>query len=849
MNHKNRQLRTLPLLVSALLAGVLSNPYKVWAQAKLDYFDLPGQALQLSLIEFGVQAGVNVLADSQLLVGQQSSPVVGPLTPEAALRGLLAKSGLTFRYDSKAASYVIARTQPARDEPAVQQLQSPPPVAVPHVEELLVHARALPFRYQTIQHSQVLGDVAYFDSSRFLNVIPQTLVADAHPREIADVLTLASSITPGDGLGDSNDDVYIRGFQRHALYLDGFRLSDSTGLKVLPENIEQADILKGPSTLFYGQAEPGGIINLERKHPRDTDFVSAKLGVGDLGQQLLALDINQAQAPLLKQLAWRVNLVDQAQDKSAEINDIHRQLAAVSLDWKVTAATSLAIAYEYQRDQQDLLSHLQVIDDPTGTVPDAFLDDLAPVAKKDFSTVGHFFSADLTHYINDDWSVKLQYFWRDENRAGVRANLDTLLKTNVLFSKNELGNDFILYSLGSRAVIPIIVTPSYPEWLYRIAPVTSLYGQDELETNNNGKLRIDGTWESGYFVHHIAVGAEWYRQDLYKNYTLEHQDKFGGRVWTASELDAEIYNILNQVIYGAALDTQYTNRELRLLYDDYGIFAQDVVELGESWTFTLGGRYSSLRGDHTDITQASATQLQSYNHFSGQLGLVYKPVDSQSVYLNYSQALRANYHLDDVGSLPAQPELSDQIELGLKSLWFDGALMSTLGIYQIDKRNVVDIEILDGLRTSLNGIEARAQGVDLDLTWQLKPGLDVLAGMSLLKPEITSGENQGNRLPLAAAASGSLFIRYSFTNGVALTLGGKYVGERYADNTNQFAIDPYTTLDMGVSGSEELWGQEVNWHLGVNNILDKSYYTAVVASSNINTAQGRSIAGSLQVKW
>src|SRR5690606_16406737 len=93
----------------------------------------------------------------------------------------------------------------------------------PTVEEVLVKSLRLPFRYQTISNSQMLGDVPYFDSSRFINTLPDVLIEDLHPKEIGELLKYASGITPGEGLGDSNDDFYIRGFRRNAIYIDGFR--------------------------------------------------------------------------------------------------------------------------------------------------------------------------------------------------------------------------------------------------------------------------------------------------------------------------------------------------------------------------------------------------------------------------------------------------------------------------------------------------------------------------------------------------------------------------------------------------------------------------------------------------
>jgi iron complex outermembrane receptor protein len=258
---------------------------------KVSYFDLPGQALQISLVEFGLQARVTIVADNELLRGQRSSPVIGPLSVEAALRSLLSTTQLAYRYDPTNKIYIIEKSvvvEPVENSITPEEITP----ELPAVEELLVKSIRLPFRYQTITNSQMLGDVPYFDSSRFINTLPDVLIDDLHPKEMGELLKYASSVTLGHGLGDSNDDFYIRGFRRHALYVDGYRSSDLTGLKLIPANIERVEILKGPSTLLYGQAEPGGIVNAVRKKPRDERFINTELGVGSYGRQYLSVDAN-----------------------------------------------------------------------------------------------------------------------------------------------------------------------------------------------------------------------------------------------------------------------------------------------------------------------------------------------------------------------------------------------------------------------------------------------------------------------------------------------------------------------------------------------------------------------------
>lgn len=817
---------------------------------KISYFDLPGQALQISLVEFGLQARVTIVADNELLKGQRSSPVIGPLSVEAALRSLLSTTELAYRYDPANKIYLIEK--PIAVEPTenpVAPLEVKP--ELPTVEELLVKSIRLPFRYQTITNSQMLGDVPYFDSSRFINTLPDVLIDDLHPKEMGDLLKYASSVTPGHGLGDSNDDFYIRGFRRHALYVDGYRSSDLTGLKLIPANIERVEILKGPSTLLYGQAEPGGIVNSVRKKPRDERFINAEIGVGSYGRQYLTVDAN---TPVIDDsLDMRVIVFNETQDESAEISNIHRQLVAPSAVWHLSPETQIWASYEYQWESKELYTDFPVIKFIEEVGGDTItLDDGVKSARPEFSAESNFVSFGLNHYFSDSWQLNAQYFWHDEDRLGVRAAVDNMVNTEVLYDMDEITTNALLYFFSNRLVVPRFLHEGTPETLSTIGELRSIYDEQGFETNNNIKVKLDGTFELNKWVHHLTLGAEWYQQDIFKNYTIEKRNLFRGRVWAGDDFEDDVVNIVMTVIDPDQPLGVLEQQQVRLLYDDVAMFIQDVVELNDKWVLTMGGRYSYLEGEHTDATEWVITPLETYERFSAQLGLVYKVTEDHSLYANYSEALRANYHLDEVGANRAPPELSDQVEFGIKSLLMDGRLQASFGLFEINKYNVGEITFMrpqDGDQVSSLQVNQVIRGMDLDLTVQVSPEFDVLAGVSLIDPKIVSGVNDGNTPLLAAEQTFSLFGHYQFPSKLELSGGMKYVSSRYMDNANLNQIDPYTTFDLSLGSHKLLFNQEVKWQLSVINVLDEEYSVAQFYASAPNPAEGRALTGSIRVDW
>ncbi len=65
------------------------------------------------------------------------------------------------------------------------------------------------------------------------------------------------------------DQFYIRGFPA-PLFLDGLALPGSrdAGPSIDPYRVERIDVIKGPSSVLYGQAGAGGVVNFVSKVPR-----------------------------------------------------------------------------------------------------------------------------------------------------------------------------------------------------------------------------------------------------------------------------------------------------------------------------------------------------------------------------------------------------------------------------------------------------------------------------------------------------------------------------------------------------------------------------------------------------
>jgi len=84
------------------------------------------------------------------------------------------------------------------------------------------------------------------------------------------------------GADARTDNVYIRGFLADQ-YRDSLRLLNFGIFAypiIEPYNLERADVLHGPASILYGQASPGGVVDLVSKRPTPDPYHEVFVSTG-----------------------------------------------------------------------------------------------------------------------------------------------------------------------------------------------------------------------------------------------------------------------------------------------------------------------------------------------------------------------------------------------------------------------------------------------------------------------------------------------------------------------------------------------------------------------------------------
>ncbi|NJL42773.1 MAG: TonB-dependent receptor plug domain-containing protein [Pseudanabaena sp. SU_2_4] len=182
-------------------------------------------------------------------------------------------------------------------------------------------------------------DTAILDTPQSIQVIPQQILKDQQIIRVDQALRNVSGVTGNFGTFGGAEILTIRGFTTDSfantpILRDGFRVYYNLGPQETA-NLEQIEVIKGPSSVLYGQNEPGGLINLVTKQPLSKPFYDLQFQAGNFGLIRPSLDLT---GPLDADgnLLYRLNLAYQRSNGFRDFQtDNERFFVAPVLKWKI----------------------------------------------------------------------------------------------------------------------------------------------------------------------------------------------------------------------------------------------------------------------------------------------------------------------------------------------------------------------------------------------------------------------------------------------------------------------------------------------------------------------------------
>ncbi len=623
------------------------------------------------------------------------------------------------------------------------------------------------------------------------------------------------------GVDADTDWFYIRGFDatQTGVFLDGLNLFSYGfgGFQIDPFMLERVEVLKGPASVLYGGANPGGIVNMVSKRPTGETSAYAETGINSNANAFLGFDVNGI---LNEGVNYRVTGKVSGGENYTDFSNDLRGFILPQVTIERDDATSLTV-----------YGLLQGLDQRH--VGGSFLPYVGTVEAASFGKIDRkaFFGEpdiDTGTYVQQ----MLGYEFKHEFESGWSFTQN--LRYGHLYKHEDAPYTYGYYD--PDAVFP---APSYVN-----APVTPDNLLYRLGFEHTSKVdtfavdnRVEGEFDTGALSHTLLVGLD------YKFYRLD-QEQASSAATPISATDP---------IYGVPQPPNRTYINQEITQQQLGVYAQDQIRFGDGWIVTLNGRY-----DYVDTktengpTYWDPAQNSTFDYnesaLSGRAGLGYEFANGITPYISASTFFNPIVAVTMTGN--TKPEEGDQFEAGIKyePTFLDGVF--TASVYQLTKQNVVVTDPLTMVSSQMG--EVRSRGIELEGKVNINESWKLIAGLDFIDLEITEDANTaliGNTPYLIPDTQASLWLDYTVQDGalegMSVGAGVRYQGESWADNENTAKVPSATVFDAGIRYEKNDWGAALN----VANLFDKEYVSGCGGLLTCGYGDARTITFKLSKKW
>ena len=678
------------------------------------------------------------------------------------------------------------------------------------------------------------------DTPKSVSVISKQLIEDTQVTTLSDALRTVPGITLGAGEGGNpnGDRPFIRGYNSESsMYVDGVRNATSQNREMFA--VEQVEVTKGSASAMGGAGTTGGSINMISKVAKAGDFLEGSVAGGTDNYQRITLDGNK---DFGNGIAARVAVMGHHNEKAGQKNGAEYKRAGIapSIVFGLDTPTRATLSYYYLKSD----------DTPDSGVPYKY-----DAAKK--ATIGKpvdvkqgiyygLLSRDFQKQENQIGTIKLEHDLTDNltlsNTAVYSTAKNDYLWTQPDDSKGNVLNDKVWRRINSRITDTNIFTD---------------------------QLALTGKFNTGAFKHSFNIGAEYSDQKSDKGNYLTSYPGYPGTTTGGFNSDCAISDawctsLTNPDSRDQWLGSSAANKNLTTTTTETtSVYLLDNIEFSPQWLLDLGLRWDKF--DTKQTTNATGDSIENNTDFlTYQAGLIFKPVESGSIYASY--ATSANPVGVDGGDgseaigqayMELDPEESRTFEIGTKWDVLNERLSLTAAVFRTEKQNT---RIQLDAATYTNGGETQVDGLELGVNGQITDKWAVSAGYTYLDSEtvnpgpscnrqgVCTPDNpaKGKQMQNVPKNSATLWTTYAVTPALTLGAGAVAMDKVYGDAANTKWVPGYVRYDAMARYNVN---ENVDLQLNVNNLSDERYFTKAYASHYATEAEGRSAVLAVNFKY
>jgi iron complex outermembrane receptor protein len=691
----------------------------------------------------------------------------------------------------------------------------------PRVTQLKgVDVRALASPVATQARVGTKTDTPLIETPQSVTVIGRDELTVRAVHSLSDALNYTAGTTANATGTDARYDwPYIRGFSAgdFGIYLDGLRYQPGSFVgRIEPYLLDSVAILKGPSSVLYGENSPGGLIDASSKRPTAEPLHELGVQLGNYGLRQLQGDFG---GPLDEAGHWLYRLTAVTHDNDSQIDHVYDRRAAVApaLTWRPSDDTRLTLLAHYQRDLTNSLfpflpAQGTVLYNPNGRLPTSLF--TGDPDYDSYRRTSYGLGYQLEHRIDDVWTIR-------QNARVERMEVDW----RQLYASSQP------YSPGT-------LLPDYATF-GRLATHTTGW------TNNYAvDTQAQARFETGELKHTVLLGLD-------VDYNPAYQNEFGN-IGRPLDAYAPVYN---QPVPPLALHALEVHQTLK----QTGVYAQDQVKVGKHWVALLGVRHDWAGNSTHNLLGGTQSNVDG-EKTTGRAGLVYLTSFGLAPYVSWSTSFLPNTGTDFQGRAFA-PTTGRQVEGGFKYQPRDVDAYLTVSAFDLHQSNVLVTDPSHPQFSTPAG-EVRSRGAEFEGVANLSFGLQLRAAYTYDQVEtVHSTDPSQIGLPPTTVPmhTASLWADYSVQGGAAQGLGfgagvrrtGKTYGGTYHPDVTvpavvrNFNVPAFTLVDAELHYQ---W-DGVRLALNADNLFDRHYVTACYGELGCSWGLRRTVMASATYRW
>jgi iron complex outermembrane recepter protein len=610
---------------------------------------------------------------------------------------------------------------------------------------------------------------------------------------IIDAVTRSASFTNSANPGNGHSSISARGFSGQGsvtkLY-DGSNYFTAAGTITFPFDtwgVEQIEILKGPSSVIYGEGGIGGAINIIPKKPQFDPSGAVRLTLGENSTRFIGLDYTDS---ITDTLAYRVNYSSNQSDNWVENGRSKAEMFSLSSQWNVS--NDLTLSARYDRGDQEPMKYFGV-----PIINNNFVDSLL---KSNFNVADS-----IIRY--EDSSIRVKADWSISDTINLATEIYRL-STDRFWSNSE----FYTYDPATQLVDrfdPLVIGHDMSHNGLR-SNLSFLLADNRLNVS------------TGFEVNDISFVRP-------TNFGPANPDPldFSNDFDTVSATSFQPGTLLNLTDAPVQIDNTSDVRQT-------AVFAEAQYNLTETIALVGALRFDDFSTDYLRLGQVPIDQ--NTDALTGRIGAVFNTSDTTAVYAQYGTgATHPSNSIVTASAANRQSNLieSEQFEIGIKNQVTNTNLQWSAAIFDITRNNLIEDDPDSGNPIDVIIIpEQTSQGFELGLDYSFNNGLQLYGNISLLNAETDTGTTP-NYVPEKTA---NLGFSWQLDGKLRVITDARYVGERF-HNVNP--IPSYTVIDASLK-----W--YVNNNLGLTfkaaNLFDEVYASSEYYSTTWLVGQPRTLS-------